>query len=399
MNETLQETPTYDVEVVPQSQAVDKPKPLAVAPRTATDMRVVEVSEALAPAYAKASTLELTDEEVAALTAPFPDSSVDIRPHDGLIFLSHINISDRLTKVFKPGKWSLVLRRHWLEQNIVYGEYILLIKGCYVGESIGGHPYQPNNPKVNYSDTLESTAAEALRRICGKRLSCGSQVWHKDYATKWVKDHAYQANGKWLKNDYAPSQPTPRATTVQNAPPASTVPVSSVPKPQPAPLTTEQRKARLITALEPLRPEALKVLVEEGVLMEGEDLVDISLTTIERMSPNQMLALIQTVKQRRADSDQVPGAEVNPETGEVVLTPQSTNFGLLTAVTVKEGVKNNKKWSKYGFKIGDNWLNSFDKKLHDAALALKGQAVGYTWEETDFGADLLTIEAAGEVVP
>lgn len=303
MNETIPESPAYDVEVITQPQAVDKPKsaPMAIAPRTATDMRVVEVSEALAPAYARASTLELTDEEVAALTAPFPDSSVDIRPHDGLIFLSHINISDRLTKVFKPGKWSLVLRRHWLEQNIVYGEYILLIKGCYVGESIGGHPYQPNNPKVNYSDTLESTAAEALRRICGKRLSCGSQVWHKDYADAWVAKNAVQRAGKWYKQ----IQGTP-----QNAPPASANAVPSVPKPQPVPLTTEQRKARLITALEPLRPEALKVLVEEGVLMEGEDLADISLTTIERMSPNQMLALIQTVKQRRADADQIPDAEV-----------------------------------------------------------------------------------------
>lgn len=194
--------------------------PMKSKAATPQEMRVIEVNEALLPAYQKASTLELTDTEISALMAPFPDEAVEIRPHDGLIYIPHILISDRLNKVFSPGKWALVCRRHWLDGNTMYGEYVLLIRGCYVGESVGGHPYQPNNPKTNYSDTLESTAAEALRRIAGKRLSCGSQVWHPEYARNWVARYGHQVNGKWArKAAVAPAtKPQPPAPAKQEAP-------------------------------------------------------------------------------------------------------------------------------------------------------------------------------------
>lgn len=167
--------------------------------KTAQELRVLEVSEALLPAYQRASTLELTEDEIKALMAPFADEFIEIRPHDGLIYIPHIHISDRLNQVLKPGKWALVCRRHWLEGGTMYGEYILLIRGCYVGESVGGHAYQPNNPKTNFSDSLESTAGEALRRIAGKRLSCGSQVWNPEYARQWVAKYAAQVRGRWEK--------------------------------------------------------------------------------------------------------------------------------------------------------------------------------------------------------
>lgn len=175
-------------------------KPPTATPATPQQMRVMEVSQALEPAYARASTLELTDGEIEQLMAPFPDAIVDIRPHDGLIYISHIHISNRLNKIFKPGKWSLICRRHWLEGTTMYGEYVLLIRGCFVGESIGGHPYVASNPKTNYSDALEATAGEALRRICGKRLSCGSQVWEGDYAKNWVSTFAHKKGTSWYKN-------------------------------------------------------------------------------------------------------------------------------------------------------------------------------------------------------
>lgn len=226
---------TVDAEVMPEPQAlaVRGQQDVALPPsptervKTAQELRVVEVSEALAPAYAKASTLELTDAEIEQLTAPFPDEMVEIRPHDGLIYIPHIHISDRLNKVFRPGRWALVCRRHWLEGSTMYGEYILLIKGCFVGESVGGHPYVANNPKTNYSDTLESTAAEALRRIAGKRLSCGSQVWNPEYARQWVSKYGLQVAGKWCKRfDAVVTKPAA-------APVVTPKPSPSVPKPEP----------------------------------------------------------------------------------------------------------------------------------------------------------------------
>lgn len=211
--------PTEQVEHKPETKALVKPK-------TSQEMRVIEVNEALLPAYQRASTLELTETEIGNLMGHFPDDAVEIRPHDGLIYIPHILISDRLNWVFGPGKWALICRRHWLEGTTMYGEYILLIRGCYVGESVGGHPYQPNNPKTNYSDTLESTAAEALRRIAGKRLSCGSQVWNPDYARKWVAKYAVQErNGKWFRHgtpapEPAKSAPQPTVSAPQKANPA-----------------------------------------------------------------------------------------------------------------------------------------------------------------------------------
>lgn len=380
---------TTDIAVIDE----DEPQaelPVARVPSSALtpqQARTVEVSDALAPAYAKASTLELTDGEVAALMAPFPDSSVDIRPHDGLIFLSHIHISDRLNAVFKPGKWALLCRRHWLEGGTLYGEYVLLIRGCFVGESVGGHQYQPNNPKTNYSDSLESTAAEALRRIAGKRLSCGSQVWHKDYAEKWVAANAEQVGGKWRKKN--PARAVDRAPQTQREP----APAPSKPAPTPRAMTPAERKEKLLASLKGFEPEANKVFIEEGLTFEGETFHDISVTRIESMTPDQMLALIKTVKMRKADSDQVPGAEVHE-------APAGAIVGIVEQTNEKDGkTPKGKTWTKYGIQIDGTWHNTFSKTDYDTAKALQGQQVLYTAKKTDYGSELLTLEAAGEVVP
>lgn len=375
--------------------------------KTATDMRVVEVSDALAPAYAKASTLELCDAEVAALMAPFPDSAVDIRPHDGLIFLSHINISDRLNAVFKPGKWALLCRRHWLEGGTLYGEYILLIRGVMVGESVGGHLYQPNNPKTNYSDSLESTAAEALRRIAGKRLSCGSQVWHKDYAEKWVAANAEQVGGKWRKksslqstNDRVAQSSHPRSPTVAPKPAVPAVP-----------MTPEARKFLLMAKLRGYETAATAIFIEEGIVLPTETYADIGVTTVERMPPDAMVALIKQVKARKEEWDQIPGAEVSepkysdkagPEghPDEVPEAGVADPVGTLTSVTEKGGTgKNGKPFVKFGFKIDGAWFSSFSATLFDAAQKLVDQRVRYTFSESKFGKDLLTIESAEENQP
>lgn len=258
---------------------------------TPQQARVVEVTEALKPAYERASTLELTDAEVSALMEPFPDSVVDIRPHDGLIYISHIHISNRLNKVFKPGKWALVRRWEKFEGGVMYAEYVLLIRGCFIGEAIGGHPYVPTNPKTNYSDALEATAGEALRRIAGKRLSCGSQVWEGDYAKEWVAKYAYQQNGKsYKRRGEAPKQ----ATVV-------------APKPAPAPLPANPTKADLLASIRAHLPKGmeewlvgfLRVETDKNNvtwLMPNETLEDLSeeKLTILAKSPTKMLGRLQT---------------------------------------------------------------------------------------------------------
>lgn len=218
-------TAQLEAEVIEQGRAalsLAPAKQLLVASSqqalTAQQARVQEVTDALAPAYAKASTLELSDEEIAALQAVFPDDAVEIRPHDGLIYIPHIHISNRLNRVLKPGQWATVCRRHWLDGTVMYGEYVLVVRGCYVGESIGGHPYVANNPKTNFSDALESTRAEALRRICGKTLGVGSQVWDPGYSRDWVARYAFQQHGKWgKKSTPGADQPPPPAAPRQSS--------------------------------------------------------------------------------------------------------------------------------------------------------------------------------------
>lgn len=289
-----------------EAQTSDLPVKADAKPMTPQQARVSEVSDALAPAYQKASTLELTDEEIAALTAPFPDECVEIRPHDGLIYIPHILISDRLNKIFKPGKWSLICRRHWMENDVMYGEYVLLVRGCFVGESVGGHAYQVNNPKVNYSDTLESTAAEALRRICGKRLSCGSQVWHPEYAREWCAKHATKVGGKWERRFTDPQGRTESQPQSQQPRPRRETGMSN----------EEQQKAQAVGDLEGklagigMRPQDLVDYGKKQGWDAGETLAQFPLPRLHWIVQN-FRGITPDLKQF-TNGDQIPGAEVEP---------------------------------------------------------------------------------------
>ncbi len=232
-----QVTPAESTALAPMGKeaALESVARKALGTITPQQARVMEVTDALAPAYARASQLMLSDEEIRALQEVFPDDAVEIRPNDGLIYIPHIHISNRLNRVLHPGQWATICRRHWLDrlmverwkdgkkadvaQTTMYGEYVLVIRGCFVGESIGGHPYVASNAKTNFSDALESTRAEALRRICGKTLGVGSQVWDPSYARNWVQQYAYQNKGDWAKKPMGQtsppqgSTPLPAATT------------------------------------------------------------------------------------------------------------------------------------------------------------------------------------------
>lgn len=287
-NEAEPDVPTEDPKAGLPLMVVKNDPSAVTAPATPQQMRVMEVNEALAPAYAKASMLELSDHEIAALTAPFPDHIVEVRPHDGLIYIPHIHISNRLNEVIKPGKWSLICRRHWLEGGVMYGEYILLIRGAYVGESVGGHPYVANNPKTNYSDSLESTAGEALRRICGKRLSCGSQVWDPSYAQAWCDkwrgfDHTTK---KYFKKISPAKLSTTIPTQTVPAKPKTTPPPPPVAKkPDPADHSDEYKKEKarkFAKLLENVKEMATQFCIELGWILPTEGLESVSYTHLPK---------------------------------------------------------------------------------------------------------------------
>jgi hypothetical protein len=156
-----------------------------------SDTRAAEITACLKPAYENASRLKITKAEAKQLTKPFPDHVIEIRSNDGAIFLPHIFLSQRLNEVFGPGAWSLICREHYHDEEarMIYAEHVLIIRGCFVGEAVGEHSFNALEGE-KYGDGLESTAAEALRRICGKRLSCGNQLWQPDFCEKWQKKYA-----------------------------------------------------------------------------------------------------------------------------------------------------------------------------------------------------------------
>lgn len=368
--------------------------PLAVPEKqalTAQQARVVEVTEALTPAYQKASTLELSEKEIAELTAPFPDTCIEIRPHDGLIYLPHIFVSQRLNKVFGPGKWAMVRRWEKFERGVMYGEYVLLIRGCYVGESIGGHPYVSTNPKTNYSDALESTAAEALRRIAGKRLSCGEQCWEPEYARQWVAKYAEQVGGKWRKKQVAAPAPAKTAS-----PPKPAAPVES----------DEEKKSRFIKlcieAGGGSGDFARALFTEMGWIMENEDLADISTTLLPKTKreAENILCEIRTragvETPEHADPEDSPTSDAPPDSRPRV-------SGYCKLVNQKKGTSKKGEWVCYSVLVVQNmddreggvWLATFDRKLGAKAEGMKGQYGTFVYEEGEKGNNLQDIEQQG----
>ncbi len=171
-------------------------QPQTPAPaQTVAQARVDSVAKMLDAAYQRASMLELTDDEAERLLADFPDEDVrsGAKGNAGLLYIEHMSIRRRLLQVFGPGRWVPVCRRMWTEEYRtdkgvgirVYTDVVLLIRGCYAGEAIGAGSYFPTNAQQDYSDAAEAAESEALRRICGKKLGIGLQVWNKAWCDEW----------------------------------------------------------------------------------------------------------------------------------------------------------------------------------------------------------------------
>lgn len=158
--------------------------------KTSEEMRAEEINQALVPAYRNASKLKISKDECKQLMKSFPDEAFEIRPNDGIVFIPHIFLSERLNEVFTPGSWSLICRRHWHDTDTqsIYGEHVLIIRGCFVGEAIGEFHF--NQTTQRFGDALEATAAEALRRVCGKRLGVGNEIWKPQFILQWKEKYA-----------------------------------------------------------------------------------------------------------------------------------------------------------------------------------------------------------------
>lgn len=165
------------------------------APVTAAQAKVDAIGKLTMDAYQRASQLMLTDAEIAALGADFPDEA--FKPgaagKESLIYIEHAFLRERLNSVFRPGQWAIVPRNRWAEdfktqKNVagvrVYVEAMLCIRGCFAGEAVGEMEYYPSNGSQNYGDCVEGAKTAALRRCC-KEIGIGLQAWKKDWCEGW----------------------------------------------------------------------------------------------------------------------------------------------------------------------------------------------------------------------
>jgi hypothetical protein len=202
------------VEDTPEQQLTLPPKqaqPTENNHRTLPDskqMRVEHVGALLAEAYKGASQLKLKADERKKLREDFPDDVIEIRPHDGFIFLNHVALRERLYDVLGIGDVAEICRERFMkgETNEVAVDLVLLVRGCFVAEAVGAAKYYPQNPKTSFKDVIESAWSDALR-LCCKHWGVGLQTWRPGYQREWVAKYAVQQGGKWLRRD------DPRALT------------------------------------------------------------------------------------------------------------------------------------------------------------------------------------------
>lgn len=186
-----------NTEIDTPTHAVAIREPITDPPITSTpaQAKIDAIAALTMSAYSRASQLMLTDEEIAALTADFPDEA--FKPgaagKENLIYIEHAFLRDRLNAVFRPGQWAIVPRNRWAEEfktqkgvdgSRVYVEAMLCIRGCFAAESVGEMEYYPTNGSQNYGDCVEGAKTAALRRCC-KEVGIGLQAWKKDWCDGW----------------------------------------------------------------------------------------------------------------------------------------------------------------------------------------------------------------------
>ena len=251
--EAIQETETA-LAVVPHEQII---RPTT----TAAQAKVEAVANLTFSAYARAATLEITEEESDALSADFPDEA--FKPgaagKEHLIYIEHAFLRDRFAQVFGMGQWAIVPRSRWAEEfrsfkgvegSRVYVEAMLIVRGCFVGEAVGAMEYYPSNAAQNYGDAVEGAKTAAFRR-CAKEFGIGLQAWKKDWCEGW-----------WERKNAQKRPPAPAGRSATPAPPSTPTP----PAPPP-PAKSEGPKPPLTIATSNTRAAALDRLgcQEEGV--------------------------------------------------------------------------------------------------------------------------------------
>lgn len=152
----------------------------------------LEFGEEIRKMLSTAGTLELNERQIDILYRPVQDNEVSIKP-DGLIYLSWIKYSDRLTKAFTGTGWAMLPQgMPKIHKNLVIWGFHLVIKGVYCGFAIGEQEFFDNG-RMSFGEACEGAKSNALMRLC-KAIGIGLELWDKVFIDRWVGTYA---DKKW----------------------------------------------------------------------------------------------------------------------------------------------------------------------------------------------------------
>ncbi len=238
--------------------------------------------------YAGASQLAVSDEEAKSLRAfrVAPDDELEIRPDDGAVYAPHSWYERALTDVFGYGQWAIVPGSPVSTdpEGWVYQRWVLVVRGCYIAETIGQARYVPNNARSNKALAVESARSDAIPRLCAKgSLAVGANPWNRRLTEKWrrenavkvkVRDYSGRIKSFWRRNDADPLDgeiaPEPDAETealgIEMEPEIQVRPDGFALESQPAPM-------RVMTATYFRESETYRLAADKALIDAHQDLL------------------------------------------------------------------------------------------------------------------------------
>ena len=170
---------------------------------------IIPVEQSNQDIYAGISRTGVSDEEMKVLLAPPTPDELDVKP-PGEIFMAQTFIRRRLNAAFRPGAWAMrALAPAAMQGDQAIQSWGLYVRGNFVAEAVGGAEYQPNNPRLNWSDALESLKSNALMRLC-KDLGIASECWDRRFCERFQDEFCVQVwrekgqKPQWRRKDARP---------------------------------------------------------------------------------------------------------------------------------------------------------------------------------------------------
>lgn len=234
--------------------------PAEPAPGAVAEVRPAEPAK-INP-YIGASVEPFDEKAREALARDFDAADIQIKPHNGVVFLPGTFFRQRLNEAFGPGAWAMIPRGpRQMRDGRMFREYALYVRGRFVAEAVGDQEWVATNSDMSEADAAEGCKTNAIQRCC-KDLGIAADLWDKNFIEKWQREYCVQVwrnkqnkNGLpwWRRKDAQPFyDETGIVSNGDKAKPAVAAPPSRpAHKPAPEPYvmpdeTDEERANRLL---------------------------------------------------------------------------------------------------------------------------------------------------------